>query len=276
MAVEQIIEGSSFTSPLLFPLISVIIALTAVHFWQQTRRERKMGDLIPGPPTIPIIGNAHYFVNMRNDEIFAKAMSIAETYGHVIRGWIGHKLAVFLSDPRDVELILNSHVHIDKSEEYRFFQPWFGNGLLISTGEKWRTHRKLIAPAFHMNVLKSFIPTFNDNSRYVIQKLSKEVGKEFDVHDYMSEATVDILLETAMGSKRTSEDEEGFRYAMAVMDMCDILHKRQMQVFSRFDPFYTLTGMRQRQKKLLGIIHGMTKRVSFYSSQESVLDLSEN
>lgn len=64
-----------------------------------------------------------------------------------------------------------------------------------------------------------------------------------------------------MGSKRTSEDEEGFRYAMAVMNMCEILHKRQMQVFSRFDPFYTLTGMRQRQKHLLGIIHGMTQRV---------------
>ena len=67
MAVEQIIEGSSFFSPLLFPLISVVIALTAVHFWQQTRRERKMGDLIPGPPTLPILGNAHYFVNLKND-----------------------------------------------------------------------------------------------------------------------------------------------------------------------------------------------------------------
>jgi cytochrome P450 family 4 len=189
-------------------------------------------------------------------------MDIANVYGHVIRAWIGHQLVVFLSDPRDVELILGSHVHIDKSDEYRFFKPWLGNGLLISTGEKWRTHRKLIAPAFHMNVLKSFMPTFNDNSKYVIKRLTKEVGKEFDCHDYMSEATVDILLETAMGSKRTSEDEEGFRYAMAVMDMCDILHKRQLQVFSRFEPFYTLTGMRQRQKKLLGTIHGMTSRVS--------------
>lgn len=113
-----------------------------------------------------------------------------------------------------------------------------------------------------MNVLKSFMPIFNDNSRYVVKKLMKEVGKEFDVHDYMSEATVDILLETAMGSKRTSEDEEGFRYAMAVMDMCDILHKRQMQIFTRFDPFYTMSGMRQRQKHLLGIIQGMTSRVS--------------
>lgn len=150
-------------------------------------------------------------------EIFNKAIDLVNCYGSVVRGWVGHKLLVGLSDPRDVEIILGSHVHIDKSDEYRFFQPWLGNGLLISTGEKWRTHRKLIAPAFHMNVLKSFMTTFNDNSRFVIKKLMKEAGKEFDCHDYMSEATVDILLETAMGSKRTSESEEGFKYAMAVM-----------------------------------------------------------
>lgn len=67
MAVEQIMEGSTFMSPLLLPLITVVVALTVVHFWQQTRRERKMGDLIPGPPTLPIVGNAHYFVNLKND-----------------------------------------------------------------------------------------------------------------------------------------------------------------------------------------------------------------
>lgn len=130
---------------------------------------------------------------------------------------MGTKLVVFLTDPHDVEIILNSHVHIDKSEEYKFFQPWFGGGLLISTGEKWRNDRKLIAPAFHMNVLKSFVNIFNDNSKAVVEKMSKEVGKEFDVHDYMSETTVDILLETAMGHKRTGENKEGFNYAMAVM-----------------------------------------------------------
>lgn len=67
MVVEQIIEGSSFVSPLVFPLVAVVVALATVHFWQMSRRERKMGDMFPGPPTLPILGNAHYFVNLRND-----------------------------------------------------------------------------------------------------------------------------------------------------------------------------------------------------------------
>lgn len=61
-------------------------------------------------------------------------------------------------------------------------------------GKKWRAHRKLIAPTFHLNVLKSFIDLFNANSRHVVEKLQKESGKTFDCHDYMSEATVEILL----------------------------------------------------------------------------------
>lgn len=49
--------------------------------------------------------------------------------------WIGPKLIVFLFRPDDVELILSSHVYIDKSAEYDFFKPWLGEGLLISTGK---------------------------------------------------------------------------------------------------------------------------------------------
>lgn len=69
-----------------------------------------------------------------------------------------------------------------------------------------------------MNILKSFVPTFYKNSMEVVEKLKKEVGHVFDIHDYMSEATVDILLETAMGYKgRNKSDKSGFDYAMAVM-----------------------------------------------------------
>lgn len=115
-------------------------------------------------------------------------------YKDVIKVWIGPKPLVCLTDPRDVEVILSSQDHIDKSSEYEFFKPWLGDGLLISTGQKWRAHRKLIAPTFHLNVLKSFIGVFNANSRNVVKNLAKEDGKEFDCHDYMTEATVEILL----------------------------------------------------------------------------------
>lgn len=62
------------------------------------------------------------------------------------------------------------------------------------SGEKWRSHRKMIAPTFHINILKSFVGVFNQNSKNVVEKMKPEIGKTFDVHDYMSGVTVDILL----------------------------------------------------------------------------------
>lgn len=72
-------------------------------------------------------------------------LEYGEKYGNVIRGWLGSKLVIFLTDADDVEVILNSQVHIDKASEYRFFKPWLGEGLLISSGnvsESYYTTRR--------------------------------------------------------------------------------------------------------------------------------------
>lgn len=100
---------------------------------------------------------------------------------------------------------------------FRFFKPWLGDGLLINSGEKWRTHRKIIAPTFHLNVLKTFIPLFYNNSIDLIVRLRDQIGKEFDCHDYLSAVTVDILIETAMGLRETKKQRTSYDYAMAVM-----------------------------------------------------------
>jgi len=34
-----------------------------------------------------------------------------------------------------LQLILGNSTHLEKSEEYRFFKPWLGDGLLISSGQ---------------------------------------------------------------------------------------------------------------------------------------------
>lgn len=230
-------------------------------YWKLSRRHLyELAERIPGPKGLPIIGNLLDLMGTSHS-VFRTVIHMSEQFNEIIKIWIGPKLTVFLADPRDVEIILSSQVLIDKSSEYEFFKPWLGDGLLISSGHKWRSHRKLIAPTFHLNVLKSFIDLFNENSRHVVQKLNKEVGKTFDAHDYMSEATVEILLETAMGVSKDTQDKSGYEYAMAVMKMCDILHLRHRSVLLRNNWLFKMTKHAQNQFKLLGIIHGLTKKV---------------
>lgn len=230
-------------------------------YWRLSRRHMlELAERIPGPKGLPLLGNALDLVGSSHS-VFRTIIEKGKDYNEVIKIWIGPKLIVFLVDPRDVELLLSSHVYIDKSPEYRFFKPWLGNGLLISTGHKWRQHRKLIAPTFHLNVLKSFIDLFNENSRLVVEKMHKEGGKAFDCHDYMSECTVEILLETAMGVSKKTQDQSGYDYAMAVMKMCDILHLRHRKMWLYPDLFFNLTQYAKKQVKLLDTIHSLTKKV---------------
>ncbi|KAM3968140.1 cytochrome P450 4g15 [Aphomia sociella] len=275
---ENVVLSSTWTATNLFYMLLIPAAVLWYTYWRMSRRRLyELAEKIDGPTGWPLIGNALEFTGGSADifkNLIKKSASFDES--GVVKIWIGPRLLVFLYDPRDVELILSSHVHIDKADEYKFFKPWLGNGLLISTGQKWRSHRKLIAPTFHLNVLKSFIDLFNANSRAVVDRLKKETGS-FDCHDYMSECTVEILLETAMGVSKTTQDQSGFEYAMAVMKMCDILHLRHTKIWLRPEILFNFTQYAKSQEKLLGIIHGLTKRVikkkkeEFKTGKKSIL-----
>ncbi|CAH0628740.1 unnamed protein product [Chrysodeixis includens] len=254
--------GSTTTRLVFYSLLLLATGIWLFHRWQKQSRLHRMGDLLPGPAYFPLFGNALLALKFNKPERFIDiAWQFADKYGFVIRGWIGSKLVVFLANPEDVEVILNSNVHIDKASDYKFFEPWLGEGLLISTGNKWRSHRKMIAPTFHINILKSFIDVFNENSKNVVAKMKNEVGKTFDVHDHMSGVTVDILLETAMGITKKTQDKSSFDYAMAVMKMCDIIHQRHYKFWLRLDFMFKFHPLYKTQQKLLSIIHGLTNKV---------------
>ncbi|XP_076648264.1 cytochrome P450 4g15-like [Halictus rubicundus] len=251
---------SYLQSAVFYSLVAITTVLVAVYFYIESLRAIRLSYKLPGPKPLPIIGNALITFGVHPDDMLEMLLQY-EVYGPVTRAFLGQKVVIAIYDPRDVEIILSSTVHIDKASEYRFFKPWLGDGLLISTGEKWRSHRKMIAPAFHLNVLKSFVPLFYENSRDLVIRLREVVGKEFDCHDYLITVTVDILLETAMGIKTAKKHEPSHDYGMAVMKMCDIIHRRQYNALLRFDLLFNLTRFSKRQEKLLDTIHSLTRSV---------------
>ncbi|XP_034952015.1 cytochrome P450 4g15-like [Chelonus insularis] len=250
-------SSSYFSTGMFYPLFLIIGSLWAIHWYLENLRMVKMGKKLPGPKTVPFFGNALIALNVHPKDILNTLYKYIH-HGRVIRAFLGPKLVVFLMDPNDVEVILSSSVHIDKSPEYRFFKPWLGEGLLISTGEKWRTHRKIIAPTFHLNVLKTFVPLFYENSIDLVKRLKSEVGKNFDCHDYLSAVTVDILINTAMGVRGERKEKTGFDYAMAVMKLCNIVHQRTYNILLRPDQLFKFSKYATKQEKLLDTIHGLT------------------
>lgn len=64
-----------------------------------------------------------------------------------------------------------------------------------------------------------------------------------------------------MGVSKKTQGESGYDYAMAVMKMCDILHLRHRSLLLRANWVFNLTQYATKQMKLLGTIHGLTKKV---------------
>ncbi|RZF47065.1 hypothetical protein LSTR_LSTR011802 [Laodelphax striatellus] len=274
-------SGSGYTATFLSLLVGLVVMLVA--YYRMTRRRLyQLAGAIPGPTGYPLIGNALDFVGSPND-VFTRISGKGDTYKNLLRMWIGPRLLVFLTNPNDVEVLLSSSQHINKGQDYDFFRPWLGNGLLISGGDTWRRHRKLIAPTFHLNILKSFIDLFNANSRMLVTRLKKEsaTAREFDVHDYMSECTVETLLETVMGLDKTTQNENsGYDYAMAVMKVCDILHLRHTKMWLRPDFIFNWTKYSKEQDLHLNTIHSLTtnvmnkKKENYFQSKNSINNYS--
>lgn len=189
----------------------ILLTVTLYAYWRQLQRPmHRLSANIPGLKSLPFIGSALKLIGSPHGEIELKRREfmfkmetfteifrkyLADDHGYPVRkGWFGPFLIIAIKDPRDIELVLSSQVHLEKSFQYATLKPWFGNGLLISSGAAWRHQRKLIAPTFHLNVLKTFVNTLNDNARSVCQKMRECDGKTFDCHDFMSACTAETLM----------------------------------------------------------------------------------
>lgn len=56
---------------------------------------------------------------MNPDTFLTRALEYAKQYGPVINVRLGPKVLIFLTEAQDIEIILSSSVHLNKSEEYQ-------------------------------------------------------------------------------------------------------------------------------------------------------------
>lgn len=67
-------------------------------------------------------------------EITYKFIEIMEKYEGTSRIWLGDRLFILVSDPKDIEIVLNSSKLIEKNEIYTLFENVLGKGLFTASG----------------------------------------------------------------------------------------------------------------------------------------------
>ena len=123
-----------------------------------------------------------------------------DTFGDNMRIWIFKRLVILTKDPRLFEILLSNQKQLTKNNLYEHLYEWLGNGLLISTGQKWFTRRKIITPTFHFKILQQFVDVFNQQNRVFVNKLKEKKSLEpFDIYDMVTLMSLDIICQTSMG-----------------------------------------------------------------------------
>jgi cytochrome P450 len=130
-------------------------------------------------------------------ELYQKLEKMFELFPNICYTFLFHFCMVDVRDAEYVKVILTSEKCIDRADFYYF--P-YKTGLLASSGDVWRKHRKILNPAFSNSKILQFIPAINEKARILIEVLEPKVGQpSFNVVRYFSALTVDSLMKTSFG-----------------------------------------------------------------------------
>lgn len=192
---------------LVYFVVVLISYISWLLYWNLT-------DPLPGPPIyLPLFANAlqlgvnplrgfnflrylRKLIHSSSTDYLKNLVRWAKQYDRrIFRLWLAGDYHVILSHPKDVEVILSSTEVLNKRGIYEFLRPWLGDGLLTSDSFKWHSHRKMITPSFHFQILKEFLGSMNRTSTKFAHKL-KDISKGkkiIDIQEIVHKCTLDII-----------------------------------------------------------------------------------
>lgn len=80
------------------------------------------------------------------------------------------------------------------------------------SGERWHSHRKLITPTFHFNILESFVDVFVARTTDFMKDLNcalfENADKYIDISPFTRKLTLDFICGTTKNTTLTKASEQ--------------------------------------------------------------------
>ncbi|XP_030754114.1 cytochrome P450 4d2-like [Sitophilus oryzae] len=236
----------------------ILVLLTPLFNWYISVYKNKSLKNIPGPKPYPIIGNSN-LLGKTPSEYLKCLMHLQKQYGNFYKLWTGPTLRIVINKPEYLEDLLTSNVHVSKSAGYDLFKPWLGDGLLVSTGSKWKSRRKMITPTFHFKVLEDFMQIFNYQINIMLDKVMEKVrkcpGDTLDVFKFINLMSLDIICETAFGTSIGAQNQENIEYVEAIKTFLEIFVYRFYSGWMGHPIFFRFSEHYKKYHKTVKILH---------------------
>uniref|UniRef100_A0A8C5BH40 Cytochrome P450, family 4, subfamily T, polypeptide 8 n=1 Tax=Gadus morhua TaxID=8049 RepID=A0A8C5BH40_GADMO len=216
----------------------------------------------PGPPAHWFFGHA---LEMKRDGTeFDKSVAWGVRFPFAFPVWFGPFLSILnLHHPDYIKTLLSSTEPKDDIA-YRFIKPWIGDGLLVSSGQKWFNHRRLLTPGFHYKILKPYVKTMADCSRLMLDKWEgySQTNEFFEVFGPVSLMSLDNIMRCAFSNNSNCQNEgETNTYIKAVYELSDLVNMR-IRVFPyHSDLIFYLSPHGFRFRRACRVTHRHTEEV---------------
>ncbi|KAM5232722.1 cytochrome P450 4F3 isoform 5-T6 [Hipposideros larvatus] len=188
-----------------------------------------------------------------SEEGLLYTQDLASTFGDVCCWWVGPWHAVIrIFHPTCIKPVL--------------FAPGRnppGDGLVLSAGDKWSSHRRMLTPAFHFNILKPYLKIFNNSVNIMHakwQRLASEGSARLDMFEHISLMTLDSLQKCVFSFDSNCQEKPS-EYIAAILELSSLVAKRINQIFLHVDFLYHLTPDGQRFRRACRLVHDFTDAV---------------
>ncbi|KAM7346614.1 cytochrome P450 4d2-like [Cochliomyia hominivorax] len=271
----------------------LIIILTIVFIFLLTDylHKKRVGNILKASGiggtkfTLPFIGDILLALGLNVENFDQYQKRWLKNYGKVYRLWYLRKCLLMVQDIEYVENILSSQHLLKRPFVYEQASIWLGDGLLLSTGLKWQTFRKVLVPTFNIKILEQFVEIFDQQSHIMVEKLRPLANgtSVIDVYPLVCSTTLDMLLETLMGVKMSSHSPEGLAYMKALKGLLDILNERFLKPFQQFDFVFKLLSYKSYKslQENVKILHTFSENIinkkrSEMMNKNAKLNMDEN
>lgn len=218
--------------------------------------------LFKSPPSDPLFGHSLKFPR-DPAEILLVIKNWLLQYEYEVLLYLGPHRMFLSGNPDHAEILLNNTKTISKSYEYSFLEPWLGTGLLLSDGSKWKTRRRLLTPAFHYGILDDFAEVFQEQADIFVKKLKPlaDSGDKFNICPDVTNCTLDVICETAMGVNCGAQTDSESAYPSAVLSISALIQKRQLSPLIWPDIIYGMTANGRKHNTAVKLLHEFTFKV---------------
>ncbi len=124
-----------------------------------------------------------------------------EIHGDSFRIKLGQKHPViFTRDPGLIKHVLQKqHKKYQKSPIQTVdLAKYIGHGILTSNGDHWRTHRRMVQPAFHKEKLKNLMGTIREAIQSELQRIVP--NKTYDIFPLMRDLAFQVVAKSLFSS----------------------------------------------------------------------------